>query len=285
MIRKLALLTAVAFVVLLQCALAQSAPQPTNKKVAPKTKQAATTPQTQFEPKAIEILKGMSAKLASAKTVSFKSIETFENPSRQGHPLVYVLKSEVTLQRPDKLRVITPGDGPSSEFYYDGKQMMAFSPAENFVAIAAAPSTIDTTLEALYHASGTYFPFTDLIVADPYKDAAPGMTLAYYVGQSHYVDNTTTDIVAFVGDGVFAEMWIGVEDRLPRLVHAIYLNDPAQLRHNLLLSDWKLDETLSADTFTNSKVASARRIAFEHPNAQPPRGAKPPAKPKSTKTK
>jgi hypothetical protein len=136
-------------------------------------------------------------------------------------------------QRPDKLRVITLGDGPASQFYYDGKSMIAFAPAEKLIAVAEAPPTIDAALEAAFHSSGTYFPFDDLIVADPYRDLVPGLQLAYYIGQSHIVGDTTTDIVAYVADGVFIETWIGVEDKLPRLIHAVYLSDPAQLRHNL----------------------------------------------------
>ena len=62
---------------------------------------------------------------------------------------------------------------------------------------------------------------------------AQGLTLAYYVGQSHIVGGTTTDIVAYVENGVFIEVWIGAEDKLPRLVHAIFLDDPEQLRHHL----------------------------------------------------
>jgi hypothetical protein len=42
-------------------------------------------------------------------------------------PLAYTTKSEVVMQRPDKLRVITLGDGRVSEFYYDGKMMMAYA--------------------------------------------------------------------------------------------------------------------------------------------------------------
>jgi hypothetical protein len=239
----------------------------------------------ELEPKAIEILKTMSERLAGAHTLSFVAVESYESPSRQSHPLVYVNKSEVTLQRPDKLRVITPGDGPASEFYYDGKTITAFAPAENLVAVADAPATIDAMLESIFHSSGTYFPFTDLIVADPYKDAAPGIELAYYVGQSHVVGDTTTDIVSYVGDGVFVEIWIGVDDKLPRLIHAVYLDDPAQLRHNLLLSDWKLDETVTANAFASDKAAEAKPIPFAHPHPETSLSAKPPAKSKSTKAK
>ena len=183
----------------------------------------------------------------------------------------------------DKLRVILSGDGPASEFYYDGKVMMAFAPAENLLAIADAPSTIDATLEAAYHSAAIYFPFTDLIVTDPYKDLAPGMQLAYYIGQSHIVGGPTTDIVAYAGDGVFAQVFIGAEDKLPRLIHAVYLDDPERLRHNLLFSDWQLDLAVPAEAFGSSSAASAKRIPFAHPHPEPPPGAKPRAKAQSSK--
>jgi hypothetical protein len=44
----------------------------------------------------------------------------------------------VTIQRPDKLRIIIPGNGPASEYYYDGKTAIAYAPAENIAAIADA---------------------------------------------------------------------------------------------------------------------------------------------------
>ena len=155
--------------------------------------------------------------------------------------------------------------------------MTAFAPRENLIAIADAPPTIDAALEAAYHLSGTYFPFTDLIVTDPYKDMAPGLKLAYYVGQSHIVGETTTDIVAYIEDGVFIQVWLDAEDKLPRLIHAVYLDDPAQLRHNLFLSHWQLDPAVPADTFSPSaSTASATHIQFAHPLQ--PAGSASPAK-------
>ena len=98
---------------------------------------------------------------------------SYENPSRFGPPLVYTTKSEVPLQRPDKLRVITFADGPASEFYYDGKTVVAFEPAANLVAVADAPPTIDAALPPAYDYAAIYFPFTDMIVADPYARISP----------------------------------------------------------------------------------------------------------------
>ena len=190
-------------------------------------------------------------------------------PSLLGPPLIYSTKSEVTLRRPDRLKVITLGDGPPSEFYYDGKLMMAYAPTENLLAVAEAPPTIDATLAAAYDGAAIYFPFTDVIVADPYKDFADGLTTAFYIGKSEVVGGTTTEMVAIVTKYVFAQIWIGAEDKLPRRLYAVYLNDPARLRHVLELSNWKLDTPVTEDDFRSAKSANATRIGFKRPDDNP----------------
>jgi hypothetical protein len=243
----------------------------------PSCEPPATPPKPDLEPKAIELLKAVSGRLANAHTVSFTAVEIFESSSRQSHPLGYATKTEVTLQRPDKLKVIIPGDGPASEFYYNGKTMTAFAPAENLVAVADAPPTIDGMLEAAYHSAGIFFTFTDLVVADPYKDMAKGLTLAYYVGQSQVVGGTTTDIVAYIDNGVFIQLWIGTEDKLPRMVRAIFLDDPERLRSQVAFSNWQLDIAVPPETFAPVNVANAKRIPFADVHPQRASGTKPSA--------
>jgi hypothetical protein len=250
--------------------------------------QAPSTTQAQLaiEPKAIDILKASCARLAAAHSIEFTSVETFENPSRVGYPLAYGTKSDVLLKRPDKLRVVTSGDGPASEFYYDGKVMMALSPAENLIAIADAPPTVDGMLGTAYHSAAIYFAFDDMIVSDPYKDIAEGMNVAFYVGQSKIVGGVTTDIVAYESGGVFIQVWIGADDKLPRLIRAIYADDPNQARHTLVLTNWQLDEKVPADAFGTAKAKSAKRIPFAAPNAPAgsfqPKAAVQPAKTSTT---
>jgi hypothetical protein len=273
-----ALLMSVAALVAAGAANAQSTTPPP-KKATPHAKMAPAEPSVPaLEPKAIELLKATSARLAAAHTVSFTALEIFEHPSRHGHPLAYATKSDVTLQRPDKLRVIIAGDGPASEFYYDGKVMMAYAPAENLLAVADAPPTIDATLDAAYRLAGIYFPFTDLIVADPYQDMARGLKLAYYVGQSHVIGGTTTDIVAYIDNGVFLQVWIGAEDKLPRMMHATFLDDPERMRHHLELSNWQLDAPVALNAFAPSSAGSAKRMPFAHPHPEPAPKSKPATK-------
>jgi len=220
-----------------------------------------------LEARAIELLKATGSRLAAARSMSFTAVTSYENPSRFGPPLLYTTKSGVLLQRPDKLRVITPGDGPASEFYYDGKTLTAYSPGENFVSIAAEPPTIDAALEAIYHSAAIYFPFTDMIVADPYKDIADGLTLAFYIGQSSVVGGTTTDMLAYESGGTFIQLWIGADDKLPRMARAVFMNDPSGLRHQVEFSDWQLDINAPADAFVATQAVTATRIPFARPDA------------------
>jgi hypothetical protein len=271
-------------------ALSASAQQPpgtpSTPAPAPSTPPAVPPGTPALEPKAIEVLKASSSRLAAARTLSFTAVASYESPSRVGPALVYTMRSLVTLQRPDKLRVIQTGDGPASEFYYNGKTMMAFMPAEKLVAVADAPPTVDAMLEAAYQMHGTYFPFADAIVADPYGDIAKGLELAFYVGQSKVVGGTTTDIVAYAGDGVFVQMWIGAQDKLPRMARAVFQKDPLQLRHQVEFSSWKLDGAVPAGAFASSRAATAKRIPFAHPDPGPPMvGSPPPPAGEAPKTK
>jgi hypothetical protein len=265
---------------------AQTQQAPKAAKPAKSTsKEAPPVARLTLEPKAMEIIKAVSDRLAAARTMSFTAVVSYESASRLGIPLVYTTRSEVTLQRPDKLRVITPGDGPAQEFYYDGKTMTAFAPAENLVATAAAPPTIDAALKAAYDSAAIYFPFANIMAADPYKGISDGLVVAFYIGQSREVGGTTTDMLAYANNNVFLQAWVGAEDHLVRRIRATYRTDLAQRRHQIDFSNWQLDLAVPADAFAPTNAGSANPIAFAHPNPQTLPYAKPPAKRKPPKTK
>lgn len=247
-------------------AAAKASPDPSS--------QVAAAPEPVLEPKAIDVLKAASSRLAAARSMSFTAVVSYESPSVFGLPLIYTTRSQVTLRRPDRLRVVTAGDGPASEFYYDGKEMVAFEPAANLAAVAAAPPTIDAALEAAFESSAIYFPFTDVVVTDFYGGIADGMTQAFYIGQSKVIGGTTTDMVAILNDTVFEQIWIGADDKLPRMMRAVFLGDPLALRQQIEFSDWRLDSVGASETFTSPRAKKAPRIPFERPDpAAPPEGA------------
>ena len=246
-------------------------------KKAPPAAKAAPVPEFKLvlEPRAMELLKATSARLAAARTMSFTAVASYEYPSRLGPPIVYTVRYDVAMRRPDRLRVVVPGDGPASEFYFDGSTMMAYAPAENLVAVADAPGTIDTALKQAYQTAAIYYPFTDLVVADPYAALTDGARLAFVVGPSGHVGGTKTDMVVWASDDVFLQIWIGADDKLPRRVRAIFREDPMALRHEVEFSNWQLDAPIAADAFASAKAQGAQRMAFANPAPSAPAGVKP----------
>ena len=58
-----------------------------------------------LEPRAMALLKAASDRLAAAKSMSFTAVASYEYPSQLGPPILYTVRYDVTMQRPDKLRV------------------------------------------------------------------------------------------------------------------------------------------------------------------------------------
>jgi hypothetical protein len=234
-----------------------------------------------LEPRAVELLQAMSQRLAAAKSLSFSAVASYEYPSRLGPPIVYSVRYDVALQRPNLLKVVVPGDGPAYEYLFDGKEMVAFAPAENLVAVADAPPTLEGALKKAFDTAAIYFPFTDLLLPDPYGAIAPGAILAFVVGPSAVVGGVKTDMIDWANNDVFLQIWIGAEDKLPRRIRAQFRADPKGLRHDLELSNWQLDGGIPDQTFSSAKAKAAQPMAFAAPGRKVPIGVKPVAISKS----
>ena len=63
------------------------------------------------------------------------------------------------------MKVVTSGDGPPSEFLYDGKTIMEYLPTQNMVAQTEAPPALGAMLDEVYEKSGsTSRSFTTLSI-------------------------------------------------------------------------------------------------------------------------
>jgi len=274
--------TVVAALLLAGGALAQSAPAaktaPAAKPAAAKAKKARVP--LLIEQRALDVIKAASDKLAAANAMSFTAIVDVEYPSKLGPPLSFPVRYDVAMQRPDKLRVLQSGAGAPNEFYYDGKTMMAYLPDANLVAIADAPPTLEAAIQQAHEKAAIYYPFVDLLQADPYKAFSNKVLHAFHVGASGAVGGVPTEVVAWATNDAFIQMWVGTEDKLPRRIRAMFANDPLKLRHDMHLSNWQLNPAHPADTFMSAKAKAAQPIKFGKPAAPPP---PPSAKPSTAK--
>jgi hypothetical protein len=272
---------ALACLLLATSALAQS-PAPAAKPAKPAAK--ATKPRVPLlvEQRAIDLIKATSARLAAAKTMSFTAIVDIEYPSKLGPPLAYPVRYDVAMARPDKLRVLQSGAGAANEFYYDGKAILAYAPEANLVAVADAPPTIEAALKFAFDKAAIFYPFTDLLLPDPYAVMTDKVLHAFYIGPSGAVGGVPTEAVAWATNDAFFQMWVGTEDKLPRRIRAMFANDPLKLRNDMQLSNWQVDLSHADGTFASAKAQAALRMPFAKPVAAlPPPGGK--AAPKAIK--
>jgi hypothetical protein len=250
------------------CLVLTSAVAEAKAKPAAKVQEPAQAKAPLIDPTALALIKATSDKLAEAKSIAFVTHGAFDVPARNGQPLFYFTRSDVLMVRPNKLRVIVPGDGPPSEFYFDGNTIAMFQPDTDLIATTDAPGTLDGALEAIYKKAGIYFPFVDFIVDNPYDTLTKDLQSAFIIGTSQVVGGTKTNIVSLSNRDVHLQIWIGAEDKLPRLVWATPVNRPKEPRHMVEFSDWKLTgEVSETETFTPKTKDSTKRIPFARPES------------------
>jgi len=164
----------------------------------------------------------------------------------------------------DKLSVETSGDYFPFHFYFDGKTVTAFASEKKIYAQKDAPGTIDEVLDQAAKNGTVTFIFADIVGSDPYAAMTKGLQSAFVVGAST-IDGVETEHVAVHGKMMDWEVWIGMKDRLPRLVT---LTDTSQARkpsHALQFSEWALDQSLPGDAFSFNAPADAIKVPFRNP--------------------
>jgi hypothetical protein len=225
-------------------------------------------PKPIMDQRALDILKRMSDTLAQAKTRSFSVRSTAPMRGPNGMWVSLLGVSKVLSQGSDKLFVETRGDLFPFDFYFDGKAITFFAPRENVYARKDSPGTIDDMIERGFRDKESSFKYADILLTAPYPVFTTDLIQAVYVGKSE-VDGVKTDHLAFVNKEVDWQIWIGVEDRLPRLIQATFfeaIGEPSYMAH---FSDWKIDAPIAAEAFVFSNASRAVAIEYRNPFAQP----------------
>jgi hypothetical protein len=216
------------------------------------------------EEQAMAALKEMSATLAAAKTMRFKVHSFIPVKLASGAWITLIGGATVMREAKDRLFVETSGDVFPFRYYYDGKTVTAFAPKEKIYAQRDAEGTIDEVLARAAKNGEAAFVFGDLVSSDPYAAMTKDLEGAFVVGVS-LIDGTETEHVAAHGKALDWEIWIGMKDRLPRMVTLTDLRDARKPTHTVQLSDWELGPTLPGDTFTFAAPAEATKVPFRDP--------------------
>jgi hypothetical protein len=254
----------------LLCALAgtASAQQAAPSATLPAAAQGTPAAQLQLvkDPRALAALKAMSDRLTAAKSFTFRTHNTVPMLGPNLQWITLVGDARVALERPNRLFIERGGDQTPLQVYYDGKTLALHEPREKLFAEIPAPPTIDATLAEVLGPALAGFPYLEVLLADPYAALTASLGGALYVGHST-IDGVKTEHLALRSPGVDWEIWIGAEDKLPRLVQAKYVDLGKAPTITTRFSDWSLNAQIPAATFTLEKAAGAQQIEFVRPAA------------------
>lgn len=222
------------------------------------------------DPRALTVLKAMSDRLAAATAFTVRTVNSVPMVAPNGQWVSLIGNSSVALQRPDKLFVERGGDQVPIEVYYNGRTLTLYAPAEKLYAEIAAPATIDATLREAFDVAEHSFPYVEVLLADPFAAMSADLKGALYVGEST-IDGVKTEHLALTSHGMDWELWIGAEDKLPRLVQVKHVDIEKVPTVTTRFFDWKLNPIIPEARFTFAGAGDAQRI--ERIRAQGPQGA------------
>jgi hypothetical protein len=212
--------------------------------------------------RALAALKEMSDTLAKAKGMSFRADSAVAIASPTGQWVKVIGVSQVTLRRPDELYVETGGDMFAHMFYFDGKTVAMYAPAEKLYATEQIQRSLDETLLQVFEKHGTYFSFADVVLSVPQREMMKDLTAAQLVGESKGVGGVATTHLAFAKPGMEWEIWIGAADHLPRRLDVTYTDVEGRPTGSVAFSDWKLNPEIASDRFVFTPPSGAARIDF-----------------------
>lgn len=218
-------------------------------------------PSPPMEQHALDLLKGMSDKLAAAKAFSFHTRDTIEAPGGSGQFLSFFADSKVAAMRPDKVSAEIRGDAPPFDFYFDGSKMTVYEPTAKLYATEDAPKTIDDMLPFAAKKAGIVLPFADMLYSNPYAVLTEGITSAFYAGSS-VIDGAQCEHLAFAGKGIEWQIWIDAKTSLPCLLMGAMTDVRGAPRFMVEFSHWDLHAPVKHEHFTLAKPADADLMDF-----------------------
>ncbi|MGO9830776.1 MAG: DUF2092 domain-containing protein [Myxococcaceae bacterium] len=208
-----------------------------------------TSDSAPFEPAAFDILRRMSAFLASSQTLAFAVRGYSEEPATTGQMVAFYRTSHVQLQRPDRVRIDVRGDVTNVSLWYDGKTVTLFNPLRKAFGSTVTPPTVDQTIDFLRDKYNAVFTISPFLTSDPFAVMSGGLLTAFVVGKAQ-VDGVACDQLAFTEREVDWQLWVQRGPRpLPRRVAVTYKTVPGAPRELLELSDWKLGESFPQKDF------------------------------------
>ncbi len=225
-----------------------------------------------MSPKADQVLRAMSTRLASANQFTLRGHRTVDPGLVAGADVPREADVRVSVERPDMLYAEVQGSGDHRKMYYDGKTFSLVDVTQGLYATKPVPGNIDVLVRRLDEKFGFTPPLSDLVVADPYQAMTRYVEAGKYLGEEK-LDGKRVDHLRFEEDYVRWDMWIDRQDKLPVKVVAWSMTLPGQPKYVVDNISVNLSPQLSNELFTFEPTGDMHEIPMV-PAGQPPSSSK-----------
>jgi len=213
-------------------------------------------------PEAKQILKASTDFLASQQQFTADTRNTLEIVLKSGQKIEFNSTGRQSVQRPDKLRAERTGDIVNQVFVYDGKSLTMYNPEEKVFSQAAAPGTLEDMLDFARQKLDIVAPASDLIYKNAYDNLMEGVTEGKVLGKA-VIEGVRCDHLAFRAPQLDWQIWIQEGPQpLPRKLVITTLDLPNAPEFSVTVTEWNLQPTFDAQTFSFTPQAGAREIPF-----------------------
>jgi hypothetical protein len=227
------------------------------------------------------VLRQMSKKLSAAGKFSFKARREMEPDLAGGDGLHGKAEIAVAVQRPDKVVASATILGDIRRLYFDGKQLSLVDEKKNVYATVPMAASLDQLPSELSKIYGFTPPLAEFLISDPYQDLTWRAQSVEHRGMGTIktgflgLKRVRCHRLGLTGKHADSELWIAVNDLLPRRWNSKLKGSAGDVEIRLELSKWNLEaKTRDADfvfspgkgalqvpMMTEAEMAAARKAA------------------------
>ncbi|MHC4948475.1 MAG: DUF2092 domain-containing protein [Planctomycetota bacterium] len=207
-------------------------------------------------------LRTMGEYMKARGEFSFHADVAYDSIVYTGQKLQFAGTADVTVRRPDRLRVEYRGDERSTGVFCDGSLITILDREKDLYAQAQAADDLDATMDRLFERYGFSVPIADFVYADPYAILTEYVETGTWVGL-HTVEGTPCHHLAFTQETIDWQIWIEDGPRpVPRKLVVTYKDEPGSPQYTARLSRWDFQPKASDAWFVFAPPIGANEIEF-----------------------
>jgi hypothetical protein len=215
---------------------------------------------TNIDPRADDALHRMSVAIGRAKSFSFKSLTTMDEPVATGQLAQFSRDNRIAVRRPDRILAEGRQDKHALLLWYEGRNLTVLDEATHTYTALKVPGRIDDMLDEVANKHRLTLPLGDLLFADPYQILTEKVLTGRYVGQQE-LQGTICHHLLFTQEEIDWQIWIEVSGQpLPRRIVIDYKGIPERPRFTAVVSDWNLADQSKDDQFKPKIPKDARQV-------------------------